>query len=218
MDATYAYLLVLAILWLAYFAIHSILASLWLKQKIAAWKPSIMPAYRAVYNLAALILLIPPLWMTFSFSGPWLWRWQGSWFWISNILTLLAIIGFLWSLRHYDGQEFLGLRQWRLKQESVLDQERFQISPLHRFVRHPWYFLGLIILWTRDINTAWLVTISFATLYFILGSRLEEAKLLRYHGKTYRRYRERVPGLLPLPWRFLSKKAALEMQAKSNEI
>ncbi len=177
-----------------------------------------MPAYRAGYNLAALIFLIPPLWMTASFSGPWLWRWQGSWFWISNILALLAIIGFLWSLRHYDGQEFLGLRQWRLKQESVLDQERFQISPLHRFVRHPWYFLGLIILWTRDMNAAWLVTISFVTLYFVLGSRLEEDKLLRYHGNTYRKYRERVPGLLPLPWRFLSKKAALEIQAKSNEI
>ena len=36
-----------------------------------------------------------------------------------------------------------------------------------------------------------------------IGSLLEETKLLSLHGDAYRRYRERVPGLIPLPWKFL---------------
>jgi steroid 5-alpha reductase family enzyme len=78
---------------------------------------------------------------------------------------------------------------------SVDDQEQFQLSPLHRWVRHPWYFFALVIIWTRDMN--------LMTLYFIIGSRLEERKLERYHGEVYRRYQRQVPGLVPLPWKHL---------------
>jgi hypothetical protein len=90
----------------------------------------------------------------------------------------------------------------------VEDQERFYISPLHRFVRHPWYSLGLVLVWTRDMNGPLLLSASAITLYFIVGSRLEERKLLVYHGEAYRRYRARVPGLIPLPWRYLNRQAA----------
>jgi protein-S-isoprenylcysteine O-methyltransferase Ste14 len=204
-------LIVLSALWLAYFSLHSILASLGLKQWIARRHPRLMPAYRMGYNALALLLLIPPLWLTVAFSGPWLWRWQGTGYWIANGLALLAVLGFMWSLRYYDGQEFLGLRQWRLRQDSALDQERFHLSPLHRYVRHPWYFLALVILWSRDMNAAWLVSVSLVTLYFIVGSRLEEIKLIQYHGEVYKDYRRRVSGLVPLPWRFLSKKAASDL-------
>jgi hypothetical protein len=46
------------------------------------------------------------------------------------------------------------------------------------------------------------------TLYFFIGSRLEEKKLLVYHGDTYRRYMARVPGLIPLPWKSLTPEEA----------
>lgn len=215
-PSTQLTLVILAATWLVYFALHSLCASLGLKQWVAERHPRFMPAYRMAYNALAVALLIPPLSLTISYSGPWLWRWQGTGLWIANGLALLAIIGVFWSLRYYDGQEFLGLRQWRLRQESPLDQERFHVSPLHRYVRHPWYFLALLILWTRDMNAAWLITVSLATLYFIVGSRLEEAKLIRYHGDVYKTYRRMVPGLIPLPWRFLSKKAASELVTHDN--
>ena len=53
-----------------------------------------------------------------------------------------------------------------------------------------------------------LITAVLLTLYFVIGSRLEEQKLLRYHGEIYRRYRERVPGLIPLPWKYLRESDA----------
>jgi len=63
----------------------------------------------------------------------------------------------------------------------------------------------------RDMNAAFLVTAVAVSIYFIIGSKLEERKLIVYYGDTYRRYMERVPGLFPLPWRFLSKREAQEI-------
>jgi protein-S-isoprenylcysteine O-methyltransferase Ste14 len=42
------------------------------------------------------------------------------------------------------------------------------------------------------------------TAYFVVGSWLEERKLTACHDEVYRRYIAAVPGLLPLPWKFLS--------------
>jgi protein-S-isoprenylcysteine O-methyltransferase Ste14 len=121
------------------------------------------------------------------------------------------VLGFVWSLRYYDMQEFLGLKQWRGHVTTAEDQESFQLSPLHRFVRHPWYFFAIILLWARDMNTAQFLTSVMASLYFTIGARLEERKLLVYHGERYRRYMERVPGLFPLPWKCLSATEAKKL-------
>jgi len=179
---------------------------------LASRQPALMPAYRLLFNLQALLLLLPPLYLTYRWDGPFLWRWTGVGWWLANGLALLALGLFFWSLHYYDSGEFLGLKQWREGQRRVEDQEQFHISPLHRFVRHPWYALGLILVWTRDMNLALLLSGSAITLYFVVGSRLEERKLVEYHGAVYRRYQQKVPGLIPLPWRYLSTREAKELQ------
>lgn len=217
MDGATWDLVLLALAWAAYFTVHSVLASLGLKHWVAAHWPAFMPAYRLCFNAAALALIAPILWFGRSLHGAPLWQWTGIAWWIANGLALAAVGGFIWSLRYYDGQEFLGLRQWRAKITTAEDQERFHLSPLHRFVRHPWYFLALVMVWTRDMDPAFLITALAVTLYFIVGSRLEERKLLAYHGEVYRRYMARVPALLPLPWRYLSKNDAGKLIQFANE-
>lgn len=207
----------LAFVWLAYFAIHSSLASLTVKYWIADRCPRCMAGYRLLFNTLALVLLIPPLWLSHAWHGDPLWSWNGIWAWLANGLALMALAGFFWSLRYYDGAEFLGLRQWREQAQGVEDQEHFQISPLHRFVRHPWYFLGLVLVWTRDMDPAFLVTALAVTAYFVVGSRLEERKLLSYYGEVYRRYRASVPGLWPLPWRYLDRRSAQALVASARQ-
>ena len=192
--------LLLAGCWLIYFIIHSTLASLGMKHWVAARWPRFMPVYRLAFNALATVLIIPPMILMYNLHGPWLWQWNGFAAWLANGLAVLALLGFFWSLRYYDGMEFFGVRQWRAGIRTVEDQERFHISPLHRFVRHPWYSLALVLIWTRDMDAAFLVTAVAATLYFIVGSRMEEHKLVQYHGEIYRRYREQVPGVIPLPW------------------
>jgi protein-S-isoprenylcysteine O-methyltransferase Ste14 len=56
------------------------------------------------------------------------------------------------------------------------------------------------------------------TVYFIVGSRLEEKKLLVYHGDTYRRYMARVPGMIPLPWKSLTEKEAEALLKQSEPL
>lgn len=195
----------LALYWAGYFIAHSVLASLVVKRAMARCCPRGMPAYRLFFNLIAVALVLPPLAYVHLHPGPVLWAWQGIWWWMAQFLAAMALIGFLVTLRGYDMAEFIGVRQWRARERRVEDQEGFHLSVLHRFVRHPWYSLAIVLIWTRDLNASWTVTATAVTLYFVIGSRLEERKLVRYHGEVYEAYRKQVPGLIPLPGRYLTE-------------
>ncbi len=199
-------LVLVALAWAAYGALHSWLASRGVKGWVSQRWPQIAPAYRLLYNLQALVLLALPFWVTQRLPGEPLWVWPG---WISWPVAAGVAAAFLWSLRWYDGAAFLGLRQWRSKRDS--EGEALAISPLHRYVRHPWYALGLLFIWTRDLNAAWLTAAAVVSLYLVVGSRLEEGRLIGLYGEAYRRYRKRVPGLIPVPGRNLSEKEAEEL-------
>lgn len=203
---------VLTFLWLGYFSLHSILASLKAKGWVAANYPELMPLYRLSYNFLAVLLLLPILWWMVLKPGPVMWAWQGFAAWLANGLALAAIAGFIVSLKAYDSGEFLGLRQWRSRCRLVADQESFHLSPFHRHVRHPWYFFGLVLIWTRDMNATMLLSSVMMTAYFIIGSRLEEKKLVVYYGDIYQQYMRQVSGLFPLPWKSLTAKEAVELE------
>lgn len=208
-------LAVLGAWWLGYFALHSVLAALAVKRQVARRWPGLMPYYRIGFNVLAVLLVLPPLYLSFALPGAPLWAWSGPWAWLANGLAVAALGVFAYSLRLYDTREFLGLRQWRERERRVEDQERLRISPLHRHVRHPWYSLGLVLIWTRDMPPPFLLTALLATAYFVLGSALEERKLIAYYGDAYRDYRRRVPALVPLPWRRLSAVDAAALEARS---
>lgn len=200
-------LALIAAAWLVYGLIHSWLAASRVKGWIERYRPDLAPAYRLAYNALAVLLVIPPLWLTLNHSGAALWHVPP---WIAWPAAALAVAGFVWSLRWYDMGEFLGLRQWRGRYGR--EHEGFVLSPLHRYVRHPWYSLGLLLLWTRDLNAAWLTTAVALTVYVLIGSQMEERKLIERHGDAYRRYRERVPGIIPWPGRRLSPAQAQALQ------
>ncbi len=188
----------LVLFWTAYFAIHSFFASLWLKSRISMRWPAF--PYRIAYNMLALLLLLPGAWLLYGRSWSPLYAFQGNWLYFSRILQILAIAGFFFSLRYYDMKVFLGLKPEK--------EEIFTISPLHRYVRHPWYCIALIVIWTSDMNSGKLATALMVTTYFILGSMHEEDMLIDRFGKRYAEYRKRVPGLFPLPWKYLSEEEA----------
>ncbi len=198
----------LAAAWLAYGALHSLLASLRCKAWFRARWPRQMYRYRVMFNTLAVVLLIPVLALEQHIDGVPLWSWSG----VSKIaalsLMLAAVAAFIWSTRYYDISIFMGTHQWRNRENSTSDEGALTISPLHRFVRHPWYSLALVILWTRDIESTTLVSNLMISAYFIIGARLEEQKLVIQFGKQYQEYQRRVPAILPAPWRYLSAEEA----------
>ena len=216
-DSAWRDIALLSFCWFAYFALHSVLASLLVKRRVASDWPNLMPYYRLTFNILASLLILPILWLTYHDPELMLWRWQGIAAWLANGLALAALFGFWLSLKSYDMQEFLGLRQLLFHVRKVEDQEHFHLSPFHRFVRHPWYLFGLVLIWTRDMSVTTLLSSVMITLYFLVGSRLEEKKLLVYHGDTYRLYMARVPGLIPLPWKFLTAEEAEALLTQNKD-
>lgn len=198
----------LILAWCAYALLHSLLAALAVKAAVARRWPGFAPWYRLSYNVFAGVAALPLVWLLYTTPGDSLWAWRGPWAWLANGLALAAVAGVMVSSRGYDMDEFLGLRQIRGGTAGPVDRESFRISPVHRFVRHPWYSFGLVMVWTRDMNEAMLVCAIAITTYFVIGSRLEERKLIAVHGDGYRRYRERVPALVPLPWKYLGRDEA----------
>lgn len=202
-----SFLIVLCV-FLGYFLLHSLMASIMMKQWTAKHWPDVMPYYRLIFNVTAIILSVPLVLVMLLFPGETLWQWHGIGFYLTSILALMAVAGFVYSLRHYDLSEFWGTRQLQERNTSVHDQERFHISFFHRYVRHPWYFFSLVVIWTRDVSTVQLLVYLLVTAYFVFGSQLEERKLIAYHGEVYRKYQQKVAGLVPLPWKILSAEQA----------
>ena len=87
--------------------------------------------------------------------------------------------------------EFLGLRQ--LREHGNDDRQTFTLLFFHRFIRHPWYCFGLALIWIRDMNEPLLVSALVITVYFSVGSKLEERELIAHYGEKHRRYITKVP-------------------------
>lgn len=211
------HLLILALMFTGYSLVHSLLAARSLKAAVDRHWPVLAPWYRMTYNFLAVILLVPVLAWLYQWPGGDLWVRPWPLAWLFDALALAALAAFVHSLRHYDLSRFSGSQQLRTGAAHADTDagEALRLGFWHRFVRHPWYCFALVILWTRDLNPAELVFCLVASLYLLLGSRLEERKLVARFGAAYLDYRRRVPGLLPWPGRWLSQAEAERLETRA---
>ncbi len=181
----------------SYYALHSLLAA----NSVKAWLvEKIIPKhyYRLIYNALAITLLIPivvqylqldksllfilPLWLRI----------------LGNILFVIGVLLLYFALRGYALSEFLGIYQYRHQKEMPI--EELHTSGLNQYVRHPLYFATLLIVWGVFLAAShypMLAVACLTTLYLLIGTKLEEKKLIHVFGKKYQQYQEKVPMLLP---------------------
>ncbi len=200
---TVQHVLLLLILWMVYFGLLSWTASLGFKQAVILRWPTFKDWYRLTYNVFSILTLLPPLALMFVWKTDPVIDWNGLPAWVLNGIASAALLMFYLSTRYYDMKEFMGTHVLDKSSGIHLDHQTFCLSPFHRFVRHPWYFFGLLLIWTRNMDLMQLVSSLAVTLYLIVGSILEERKLVLEYGELYRRYQQKVPGLFPLPWKYL---------------
>lgn len=200
---TVQHALLLLILWMVYFGLHSWTASLGFKKIVFLRWPAFKDWYRLTYNMFSTLTLLPPLVLMIVWKTEPVIDWSGLTTWVLNAIALAALVLFYLSTRYYDMKEFLGTCVLVKSSGIHHEHQTFCLSPFHRFVRHPWYFFGLLLIWTRNMDLMQLVSSLAMTLYLVVGSYLEERKLVLEYGEMYRRYQQKVPGLIPLPWKYL---------------
>ncbi|MBT8373789.1 MAG: hypothetical protein KJN80_02640, partial [Deltaproteobacteria bacterium] len=77
-------------------------------------------------------------------------------------------------------------------------------SGILSFTRHPWYLAAIIFVWVvhREISVSTLIVNVVLTIYLVIGTILEEKKLIIELGDQYRDYIEKVSMLFPAKWIF----------------
>jgi protein-S-isoprenylcysteine O-methyltransferase Ste14 len=179
-----------------YGALHSFLAAPWAKNAFQRRFGSYACRfYRLGYNAAAVITLIPLLAVVARNLGPILLIVPWPWAAVPGAAQLVSL-ALLWvSFRQSDPAGFLGLSQ--LGGVGGGDT-RLNIRGAYAWMRHPMYSFGLLVLWCVPIVTAGTLALDIGlTLYIVVGSELEERRLLAQFGEEYARYRSRVARLIP---------------------
>lgn len=190
--------LLYALAWISFGAGHSLLAHLpvraWMQRRVGA-------AERLAYNLIALVHIAAVLGLGLWLLGDAPEFARPAWLaWGQGALAAAGTGVLLLALRDYDLGRFGGLTQLHTGAESLdapAAAEPLVTSGLHRYIRHPLYSGAMALLWGLATSPFGLATAVWASLYFLIGARFEDRKLLRLHGDAYATYRRRVPAFVP---------------------
>jgi methanethiol S-methyltransferase len=185
---------------------HSVMA----RKPFKRWWTQYVPKSieRSTYVLLSSLALILLFWQ---------WRpmpdllWQVADPTIAMALTGLSLFGWVlvftstFLINHF---ELFGLHQVI---NSLADRDmpaaRFRTPMLYKIVRHPLYLGFIIAFWVAPVMTVGhALFAAVTTAYILVGIALEERDLVEQFGNEYRRYRERVPMLIP--WRKSTAPAA----------
>jgi len=193
--------LFLALAWTAYCTLHSAMisetATGFLKRRLG----DSFRFYRLFFNAIAVLTLVPVLWYSHSLRQEAIVRWEGAWLLPQYLLLACGILLVVAGGRHYSLGQFVGIAQLRGASSGGLSTGGgIDSSGVLGLVRHPWYTAVVLLLWAADLDMAALVGNGVLTVYIVVGTLLEERKLVHEFGDAYRSYQRRVSMFVPLKW------------------
>ncbi len=192
----------LVIIWISWCTLHSLMIDLAVTEAFRKRFPNGFRYYRIFYNLFAVVSLLPVFIYSSSLKGEPIITWDGPWRIIPVLLGTLSLLLFAAGARRYDFRQFIGLRQ--LKNEKVCsvlkDDCTLETGGILSVVRHPWYSGGLLVVWARPLDKAAILTNLVLSGYFVVGTILEERKLIALFGQQYEDYQKGVSMLFPSKW------------------
>ena len=186
----------------AYFLLFAPLHSLLADPALKSWARRVIgPAFdswqRLAYNLLALIMILPFLFILLFLPGKTLYLVSVPWNYLMALWQLLLIAAMLMTLCQTGAASFLGLSQ--IGNRGRADDGRGLVTTgLYGRTRNPLFLFAALILWSSPIMTESLLTFNIlANIYFYLGARHEERSLKAKYGEAYEEYKRRVPMFLP---------------------
>jgi protein-S-isoprenylcysteine O-methyltransferase Ste14 len=190
------------LLWMLWCTLHSALITETVTDYMKTKLGDRYRFYRLSYNLFALLTFLPLVLFSISIRGTPIFRWEGLLAIVKYLILAISIFLFIAGGRHYRISQFLGIDQIETGFAShVLSHgNTFETTGILNVIRHPWYAAGILIVWARDITLSILLINIVITAYFVVGSFLEERKLVREFGNTYREYQRYVSMLFPYKW------------------
>jgi methanethiol S-methyltransferase len=196
-------LVVLSALWAT---VHSLLASRPVKQRARERiGPQTDRWYRVAYVGFSALTAWPIVPLLLSLPNRLLYRVRGPWRWLMHAGQLLAVAGIAGSVAQVGFRRFVGLAQLQGKiPEAGTPQpvETLETTRFYGCVRHPMFLNAMLFIWLTPTVTVNLATAYvMATLYFLVGTVLEENRSEHTFGDAYRQYKQQVPRLIPRPGR-----------------
>jgi len=151
--------------------------------------------YAVASGLSLLVMLV--LWQE---SGQTLLSLRGGFRILTRLVSGIALLGFVWGVSSLRGFDTFGLRpiKARLRGKEVRDDGPVVIKGAYRWVRHPLYFLMLVLFWSfPDLTSDRLLFNLLWTGWVVIGTYLEERDLVAKFGDAYVDYQAKVPMLIP---------------------
>jgi len=192
--------LFVAILWIGYCALHSYLISIGFTNLMTRLLKNYYAFYRLFYILISLVLLIPLINFTSQSDTRIIITYEYPLSIVRYILMWGALLMFFWAFFfNYDSLSFFGIRQMlnfgKIKEKK--SSEKIRKNGLLGIMRHPMYFALIIYLWCQTFRVVDIVVNIVLTIYVIIGTKLEEKKLILEFGDAYVKYQQEVPMLIP---------------------
>jgi len=153
-----------------------------------------MKSYRLIYNVYAVISILPVLYLMITLPDRELYRVSAPYDYLMRVGQGASIFLLFVAVFQTDLFSFVGLRQL-FKEEKP---GTLITSGLYQFVRHPLYTFSLLILWfSPRLSLNSFIVYAALTFYVLIGIIFEERKLLREFGQEYTNYRSVTPMLIP---------------------
>lgn len=190
---------ILVLLWILWCSLHSLLISRFFTARMKKILGIKFAYYRLAFNGFSLLTLIPVILYKELLPEKIIFSWPGPWKILQLGMYLASFVLFYGGYRVFDMRYVLGTKQvHEMREGRKIEPMDFNSTGILEYVRHPWYSGAILLVWAfGPISDVSLVTKIILTAYIIIGTFLEEKKLICEIGEPYLEYRKRVPMLVP---------------------
>ena len=189
-----------ASLWIGYCALHSYLISIRFTNLMMRLLRNYYAFYRLFYILISLVLLIPLIKYTGQADTRIIITYEYPLSIVRHALIAGSLAMFFYAFFfNYDSLSFFGIRQiLNFKKAKGIDVSTdIRKNGLLGIIRHPMYLALIIYLWCQTFRMMDIIINAVLTVYVVIGTMLEEKKLVLEYGDTYIKYQREVPMLIP---------------------